>query len=254
MRTIPGSLRLLAIAESRALRSFSRKGRLTTPVPEEGEPISAGQKSRASKSPGSPKTHPTSSATDLAGPGPRPHARLEEIEKLRAQFASVAADERRIGRLVKRASRDGEPEALQHQREALAADIRARESERQLDAEEQSLRVRLKRSASSRRKAFCVLSRRAPCSRATAVRASGSSRAQAVVTLQIEAPTCGPKFPKRDSSFTVGARDRVAAGPAQRPLPRPASPRSSRARSSPAAKTGASRAAICRRSPCASSR
>src|SRR5215831_14667806 len=77
-------LRLLAIAEEQSLAlSFSRRGRLTTPVP-------------------------------------------EEIEKLRAQFASVAADERRIEKLVgEGVAPAANLESLQHQREAIAADIRA---------------------------------------------------------------------------------------------------------------------------------
>ena len=138
-------LRLLAIAEEQSLAlSFSRRGRLTTRVPEEGEAIAAGQEVARIEEPGL-----SEDASDIerqiSQVKARDATRLEEIEKLRAQFASVASDERRIAKLVKEGvSPTASLESLQHQREAIAADIRAREAEKgQLEAEQQALAVRL---------------------------------------------------------------------------------------------------------------
>ncbi|HEY6147750.1 MAG TPA: hypothetical protein VIZ69_08620, partial [Thermoanaerobaculia bacterium] len=132
-------LRLLAVAEEQSLAlSFSRRGRLTTRVPEEGEAIQAGQEIARLEEPGL-----SEDALDIQRQIAQVHARdktrLQEIEKLKAQFAGISSEERRIGRLV----RDGVSpaanlESLQHQRDALAAEIRAREAEKgQLDAEEE---------------------------------------------------------------------------------------------------------------------
>ena len=140
-------LRLLAIAEEQSLAlSFSRRGRLTTRVPEEGEAIQAGQEVARLEEPGL-----SEDGQDIERQIAQVHARdamrLQEIEKLKAQFAGVASEERRIGRLVKDGvSPAANLESLQHQREAIAADIRAREAEKgQLAAEEETLRVRLEK-------------------------------------------------------------------------------------------------------------
>src|SRR4029079_894169 len=124
-------VRLLAIAEEQSLAlSFSRRGRLTTRVPEEGEAIASGAEVARIEEPVL-----SEDATDIerqiSQVQARDTMRLQEIEKLRAQFASVAADERRIGSLVQGAvSPAANLETLQHQREAIAADIRAREAEK----------------------------------------------------------------------------------------------------------------------------
>jgi multidrug resistance efflux pump len=211
-------VRLLAIAEEQSLAlSFSRKGRLTTRVPDEGEPISAGQEVARIEEPGL-----SEDATDIerqiSQVQARDHTRLEEIEKLRAQFASVAADERRIGRLVKEGvSPTASLEALQHQREALAADIRAREAEKgQLDAEEQSLRVRLEKVRVFEKEG--ILRSLSAGTVLTRHRRQGEwvEPGQAVITLQIEAPYLRAEVPEeRLSSFTVG--ELVTVWPQARP-------------------------------------
>ena len=117
-------LRLLAIAEEQSLAlSFSRRGRLTTRVPEEGEAIVERPGGRAHRGAGLwPRTPPTSSGRSRRSRRAT-HTRLQEIEKLQAQFAAVASEERRIARLVKEGvSPAASLETLQHQREALAAE------------------------------------------------------------------------------------------------------------------------------------
>jgi hypothetical protein len=104
---IAGELRLLAIAEEQSLTvSFSRRGRLTTRIPEEGETLAAGQEVARIEEPGL-----SEDASDIerqiSQVKARDLTRLEEIEKLRAQFAAVASDERRIGRLVKEGGAEG---------------------------------------------------------------------------------------------------------------------------------------------------
>src|SRR5450432_769654 len=119
-------LRLLAIAEEQSLSlSFSRRGRLTTRVPEEGEAIASGQEVARIEEPGlAEDAHDIE--RQISQVKARDATRLEEIEKLRAQFAAVASDERRIGRLVKEGVAPAASlETLQHQRDAIAADIRA---------------------------------------------------------------------------------------------------------------------------------
>ncbi len=215
----PGEpVRLLAVAEEQSLAlSFSRKGRLTTRVPEEGEPISAGQEVARIEEPGL-----SEDASDIerqiSQVKARDLTRLEEIGKLRAQFASVAADERRIGRLVKEGiSPTASLESLQHQREALAAEIRGREAEKgQLDAEEQSLRVRLEKIRVFEKEG--VLHSLMAGTVLTRHRRMGEwvEPGQPVITLQIEAPYLRAEVPEeRLSSFTVG--DLVTVWPQARP-------------------------------------
>src|SRR4029077_18186321 len=84
-------VRLLAIAEEQSLAlSFSRRGRLTTRVPEEGEAIASGAEVARIEEPGLAED-----ASDIQGQisqvQARDRTRLEEIEKLRAQFAAVAS-------------------------------------------------------------------------------------------------------------------------------------------------------------------
>lgn len=211
-------IRLLAVAEEQSLSlSFSRKGRLTTRVPEEGEAIARGQEVARIEEPGL-----SEDASDLerqvAQVQARDRTRLQEIEKLKAQFAAVASDERRIGRLVKEGvSPAAGLEALQHQREAIAADIRARESEEgQLDAEEQALKVRLEKVRVFEKEG--ILASPSAGTVLTRHRRMGEwvEPGQAVVTLQIEAPFLRVEVPEeRLSSFTVGQT--VTVWPQARP-------------------------------------
>ncbi|HEY3204914.1 MAG TPA: efflux RND transporter periplasmic adaptor subunit [Thermoanaerobaculia bacterium] len=200
-------LRLLAIAEEQSLAlSFSRRGRLTTRVPEEGETIAAGQEVARIEEPGL-----SEDASDIerqiSQVSARDKTRLEEIEKLKAQFAGVASEERRIGRLVKEGvSPAANLETLQHQREAIAADIRARETEKgQLDAEEQALQVRLEKIRHFEKEG--ILSSPAGGTVLTRHHRMGEwvEPGQPIVTLQIETPYLRVEVPEeRLSSFVVG--------------------------------------------------
>jgi multidrug resistance efflux pump len=211
-------LRLLAIAEEQSLAlSFSRKGRLTTRVPEEGESIARGQEVARIEEPGL-----SEDASDIERQISQVHARdrtrLQEIEKLRAQFAAVASDERRIGRLVKEGvSPTASLESLQHQREAIAADIRAREAEGgQLEAEEQALKVRLEKIRVFEKEGILA----SPSSGTVLTRHHRMGEwiepGQAIVTLQIEAPYLRVEVPEeRLSAFVVGKT--VTVWPQARP-------------------------------------
>jgi len=211
-------LRLLAIAEEQSLAlSFSRRGRLTTPVPEEGEAIASGQEVARIEEPGlAEDAHDIE--RQISQVKARDATRLEEIEKLRAQFAAVASDERRIARLVKEGvSPAAGLETLQHQREAIAADIRAREAEKgQLDAEEQALKVRIEKIRHFEQEG--VLSSPAGGTVLTRHRRQGEwvEPGQPILTLQIAAPYLRVEVPEeRLSSFVVGKA--VTVWPQARP-------------------------------------
>ena len=211
-------LRLLAIAEEQSLAlSFSRRGRLTTRVPEEGEAITVGQEVARIEEPGL-----SEDASDIerqvSQVKARDATRLEEIEKLRAQFAAVASDERRIARLVKEGvSPSASLESLQHQREAIAADIRAREAEKgQLEAEQQSLLVRLEKIRHFEKEG--VLASPAGGTVLTRHHRMGEwvEPGQPIVTLQIESPYLRVEVPEeRLSAFVVGRN--VLVWPQARP-------------------------------------
>ena len=211
-------VRLLAIAEEQSLAlSFSRRGRLTTRVPEEGEPIEKGKQVARIEEPGL-----SEDASDIERQISQVHAqdrsRLQEIEKLRAQFAAVASDERRMERLVKEGvSPAASLESLQHQREAIAAEIRAREAEEgDLEAQEQALRVRLDKIHVFEKEGVLV----SPSSGTVLTRHHREGEwvepGQAVVTLQIDAPYLRVEVPEeRLSSFVVGKT--VTVWPQARP-------------------------------------
>jgi multidrug resistance efflux pump len=200
-------LRILAIAEEQSLAlSFSRRGRLTTRVPEEGEAIVAGQEVARIEEPGL-----SEDAADIdrqiSQVQARDRTRLQEIEKLKAQHAAVLSDERRIGRLVgDGVSPAASLETLQHQRDAVAAEIRAREAEKgQLDAEEEALGVRLEKIRHFEKEG--ALSSPAGGTVLTRHRRMGEwvEPGQPIVTLQVEAPYLRAEVPEeRLSSFAVG--------------------------------------------------
>jgi len=211
-------LRLLAIAEEQSLAlSFSRRGRLTTRVPEEGETIATGQEVARIEEPGL-----SEDASDIerqiSQVKARDATRLEEIEKLRAQFAAVASDERRLGKLVAEGvAPSANLESLQHQREAIAADIRAREAEKgQLDAEQQTLAVRLEKIRHFEKEGVLA----SPTGGVVLTRHHRMGEwvepGQAIVTLQIEAPFLRVEVPEeRLSAFVVGRN--VTVWPQARP-------------------------------------
>ena len=211
-------VRLLAVAEEQSLAlSFSRRGRLITRVPEEGEAVEAGAEVARIEEPGLAED-----ATDIERQislvQARDRMRLQEIEKLRAQFASVAADERRQGALVHEGvSAAANLETLQHQREAIAADIRARDAQKgQLDAEEQSLRVRLEKVRVFEQEAILA----SPASGTVLTRhhrlGEWVEMGEPIVTLQIGTPDLRVEVPEeRLSSFPVGGT--VTCWPQARP-------------------------------------
>lgn len=211
-------LRLLAIAEEQSLAvSFSRRGRLTTRVPEEGETITAGQEVARIEEPGL-----TEDATDIqrqmSEVSARDAMRLQEIEKLKAQSASVQADERRYAKLVAEGVAPAAMhESLQHQLEAIAADIRAREKEKdQLAAESEALQVRLEKIRRFEKEQVLA----SPAAGVVLTRHHRMGEwvepGQPIVTLQIAEPYLRVEVPEeRLSAFTVGRN--VTVWPQARP-------------------------------------
>ena len=211
-------LRLLAIAEEQSLAlSFSRRGRLTTRVPEEGETITSGQEVARIEEPGL-----SEDATDIqrqmSEVSARDAMRLQEIEKLKAQSASVQSDERRYAKLVAEGVAPAAMhESLQHQLEAIAADIRAREKEKdQLAAESEALQVRLEKIRRFEKEQVLA----SPAAGVVLTRHHRQGEwiepGQAIVTLQIESPYLRVEVPEeRLSAFVVGRN--VTVWPQARP-------------------------------------
>lgn len=211
-------LRLLAIAEEQSLAlSFSRRGRLTTRVPEEGESIVSGQEVARIEEPGL-----SEDATDIqrqmSEVQARDAMRLQEIEKLKAQFASVQSDERRYAKLVAEGVAPAAMhESLQHQLEAIAAGIRAREKEKdQLAAEGEALQVRLEKIRRFEREQVLA----SPAGGVVLTRHHRMGEwiepGQPIVTLQIETPYLRVEVPEeRLSAFVVGRN--VTVWPQARP-------------------------------------
>ncbi len=211
-------LRLLAIAEEQSLAvSFSRRGRLTTRVPEEGETIAAGQEVARIEEPGL-----TEDATDIerqiSQVQARDAMRLQEIEKLKAQSASVQADERRYAKLVSEGVAPAAmQESLQHQLEAIAADIRAHEKEQgQLEAEREALAVRLDKVRHFEKEGVLA----SPAGGVVLTRHHRQGEwvepGQPIVTLQIAEPYLRVEVPEeRLSAFVVGRN--VTVWPQARP-------------------------------------
>jgi multidrug resistance efflux pump len=200
-------LRLLAVAEEQRLElSFSRSGRILTPVPDEGETITAGAEVTRIDQPGLEQD-----AADLARQvdqvRARERTRREEVARLQAERAQIQSDERRVGKLVK----DGiapkaELESLMHRREAVEAGIRGRESEQgELDAEEKALEARREKLKTFGREGILL----APATGVVLTRHHREGEwleaGQPVLTLQVEAPYLRAEVPEeRLSVFTVG--------------------------------------------------
>jgi multidrug resistance efflux pump len=140
-------VRLLAIAEVQSLDlSFSRSGRLITPVPEEGEPVAAGSIVAKIEEPGLSQDV-ADFERQKAQVRARDETRREAVAQLKAELAQVESEERRVTQLVKEGiSASADLETLQHRREAAQAGIRSREAEKQqLAAEEDALKVRVEK-------------------------------------------------------------------------------------------------------------
>jgi len=201
------AVRLLAIAEEQSLAlSFSRSGRLVSPVPDEGEAVAAGQTVAKIEEPGLAED-----ASDfdrqMAQTRAREKSRQEEVARLRADLAQIASEEKRISRLVREGiAPAADLETLQHRRDGVNAAIRAREAEKgQLTAEEESLHARLGKVRHFEKEGALV----APSGGIVLTRhhrmGEWVGAGEPIVTLQLEAPRLRVEVPEeRLSAFTLG--------------------------------------------------
>ena len=200
-------VRLLAIAEEQSLAlSFSRSGRLVAAVPDEGETITKGSIVTRIEEPGL-----SEDASDfqrqMAEVRARDHSRQEDVARLQAQLAEVTSEEKRIARLVKEGiSPTAQLETLQHRREGISAEIRAREAEKgRIEAESQSLQVRLEKVRRFEKEGALV----APATGTVLSRhhrmGEWVAAGEPIVTIQLAAPYLRVEVPEeRLSAFTVG--------------------------------------------------
>ena len=201
------AVRLLAIAEEQSLAlSFSRSGRLVSPVPDEGEAVARGQTVAKIEEPGLAED-----ASDfdrqMAQTRAREKSRQEEVARLRADLAQIASEEKRISRLVREGiAPAADLETLQHRRDGVNAAIRAREAEKgQLTAEEESLHARLGKVRHFEKEGALV----APSGGIVLTRhhrmGEWVGAGEPIVTLQLEAPRLRVEVPEeRLSAFTLG--------------------------------------------------
>ena len=211
-------VQLLAIAEEQHLDlSFSRSGRLVTPVPEEGETVSSGGVVARIEEPGL-----SEDASDFERQreqiGAQEKSRQEAVAQLKAQLAQVLSEEKRMGRLTSEGlAPTADLETLQHKREELTASIRAREAEKgNLEAQERSLSSRLDKVHRFEKEGTLV----SPASGTVLTRHHRQGEFVAagdpIVTLQVEAPYLRVEVPEeRLSVFPVGGS--VTVWPQARP-------------------------------------
>jgi HlyD family secretion protein len=201
------AVRLLAIAEEQSLAlSFSRSGRLVSPVPDEGEPVRAGQTVARIEEPGLAEDA-SDFERQMAQSRARENSRREEVAKLQADLAQIASEEKRIARLVREGiAPAADLETVRHKRDGTAAAIRAREAEKgQISAEEDSLHARLgkvkhfeKEGALIAQSSGVVLTRHHRMGEWVAA-------GEPIVTLQLEAPRLRVEVPEeRLSAFALG--------------------------------------------------
>jgi multidrug resistance efflux pump len=214
-------VRLLAIAEEQSLAlSFSRSGRLVSPVPDEGDAVRAGQIVAKIEEPGLAEDA-SDFERQMAQSRAREKARQEDVARLRAELAEVASEERRTARLVREGiAPAAQLETVRHRRDGIAAGIRAREAEKgQISAEEEALHVRLdkvrrfeKEGALVAHSSGIVLTRHHRMGEWVAA-------GEPIITVQLEAPHLRVEVPEeRLSAFTVGKR--VEIWPQARPSAR----------------------------------
>ena len=211
-------IQLLAIAEEQHLDlSFSRSGRLVTRVPEEGEAIKAGSLVARIEEAGL-----SEDASDLERQRDQISAqekiRKETVAQLQAQLAETMSEEKRMSRLASEGvAPAADLETLQHKREEIAANIRAREAEKGgLDAQERSLDSRLDKVHRFEREG--TLTSPAGGTVLTRYHREGEfvTAGDPVVTLQVEAPYLRVEVPEeRLSAFPVGGS--VTVWPQTRP-------------------------------------
>jgi multidrug resistance efflux pump len=201
------AVRLLAIAEEQSLAlSFSRSGRLVSPVPDEGEPVRAGQTVARIEEPGLAEDA-SDFERQMAQSRAREKSRREEVARLQADLAQIASEEKRIARLVREGiAPAADLETVQHRRDSARAAIRAREAEKgQISAEEDALDARLgkvkhfeKEGALVAQSSGVVLTRHHRMGEWVAA-------GEPIVTLQLEAPRLRVEVPEeRLSAFALG--------------------------------------------------
>jgi HlyD family secretion protein len=211
-------VQLLAIAEEQHLDlSFSRSGRLVTPVPEEGETVSTGGVVARIEEPGL-----SEDASDFERQrdqiGAQEKSRQEAVAQLRAQLAQILSEEKRMARLTSEGlAPAADLETLQHKREELTASIRAREAEKgNLEAQERSLSSRLDKVHRFEKEGTLV----SPASGTVLTRHHRQGEFVAagdpIITVQVEAPYLRVEVPEeRLSVFPVGGS--VTVWPQARP-------------------------------------
>jgi multidrug resistance efflux pump len=201
------AVRLLAIAEEQSLAlSFSRSGRLVSPIPDEGEPVRAGQMVARIEEPGLAEDA-SDFERQMAQSRAREKSRREEVARLQADLAQIASEEKRIARLVREGiAPAADLETVQHRRDSARAAIRAREAEKgQISAEEDALDARLgkvkhfeKEGALVAQSSGVVLTRHHRMGEWVAA-------GEPIVTLQLEAPRLRVEVPEeRLSAFALG--------------------------------------------------
>jgi len=201
------AVRLLAIAEEQSLAlSFSRSGRLVSPVPDEGEPVRAGQVIARIEEPGLAEDA-SDFERQMAQTRARESSRREDVSRLQAELAQIASEEKRMARLVREGiAPAADLESVQHRRDGTAAAIRAREAEKgQIRAEEDALQARLgkvkhfeKEGALVAHTGGVVLTRHHRMGEWVAA-------GDPIVTLQLEAPRLRVEVPEeRLSAFSLG--------------------------------------------------
>jgi HlyD family secretion protein len=205
-------VRLLALAEEQRLDvSFSRSGRLTTRVPEEGETVRAGTIVARIEEPGLAED-----AADLERQGgqiiARENARQQEVARLQAQLAQTRSEARRLSRLVGEGiSPAADLEVLQHRLEEYAAGIRAQEAQKgELEAESAALRSRIEKIRRFEKEGSLTC----PASGTVLTRHHRQGEFVAagdpIFTLQVDAPYLRVEVPEeRLSVFPVGGSVRV---------------------------------------------
>src|SRR5215471_4184129 len=208
----------VAMAEEQHLDlSFSRSGRLVTKVPEEGETVQPGSLVARIEEPGL-----TEDASDYERQrdqiAAQEKSRKEAVAQLEAQLAQAMSEEKRMSRLASEGlAPAADLETLQHKREEIAANIRAREAEKgNLEAQEKSLGSRLDKVRRFEKEGTLV----SPAGGMVLTRYHRQGEFIAagdpIVTLQVEAPYLRVEVPEeRLSVFPVGGS--VTVWPQARP-------------------------------------
>jgi multidrug resistance efflux pump len=200
-------VRLLAIAEEQSLAlSFSRSGRLISPVPDEGETVKGGDTVARIEEPGLAEDA-SDYERQVAEARAREKSRQQDVARLQAQLAEATSEEKRVGRLVHEGiAPAAQLETVQHRREGISAEIRAREAEKdRISAEEEALQVRIGKVRRFEKEGALI----APASGTVLTRhhrmGEWVAAGDPIVTLQLASPYLRVEVPEeRLAAFTVG--------------------------------------------------